>query len=97
MLRRLHELSDLERPVLVAISRKDFIGALLGRAPAGRDAGTLAALEAAVAGGAAYARVHDVAAAADYLTVRAAMRGELPVAGDLRLAEDLRREPAVGP
>ena len=42
LLRRLHELSDLERPVLVAISRKDFIGALLGRAPARprrRDAG----------------------------------------------------------
>ncbi len=89
--------SDLERPVLVAISRKDFIGALLGRAPAARDAGTLAALEASATGGAAYARVHDVAAAADYLTVRAAMRGELPVAGDLQLAEDLRREPAVGP
>ena len=97
LLRRLHELSDLERPVLVAISRKDFIGALLGRAPAGRDPGTLAALEAAAIGGAAYVRVHDVAAAADYLTVRSAMRGELPVAGDLRLPEELRREPAAGP
>jgi len=96
LLRRLHELSDLERPVLVAISRKDFIGALLGRAPAGRDAGTLAALDATATGGAAYARVHDVGAAADYLTVRSAMRGELPVAGDLRLAEELRREPATG-
>ena len=97
LLRRLHELSDLERPVLVAISRKDFIGALLGRAPAGRDAGTLAALDASATGGAAYARVHDVGAAADYLTVRSAMRGELPVEGDLRLAEELRREPAAGP
>ena len=95
LLRRLPELSALGRPVLVAISRKDFIGALLGRSPAGRDAGTLAALEASAAGGAAYARVHDVVGAADYLTVRAALRGDLPVPADLRLAEDLRREAAV--
>jgi len=97
LLRRLPELAALERPLLVAISRKDFIGALLGRSPAGRGAGTLAALEFSAAGGAAYARVHDVAAAADYLTVRAALRGELLVPPDLRLAEELRREPAVAP
>ena len=97
LLRRLHELADLGHPLLVAISRKDFLGALLGRGPAGRDAGTLAALEAAAAGGAGYARVHDVAGAADYLTVRAALRGELPVADDLRLAQELRREAAVSP
>jgi len=94
LLRRLGELNALGRPVLVAISRKDFIGALLDRPPGGRDAGTLAALEAAVAGGAEYVRVHDVAAAADYLRVRAALRGELAVSPELRLAEELRREAA---
>lgn len=92
LLRRLGELNALGRPVLVAISRKDFIGALLDRPPGGRGAGTLAALEAAVAGGAEYVRVHDVAAAADYLRVRAALRGELAVSPELRLAEELRRE-----
>ncbi len=96
VLRRLPELAALQRPLLLAISRKDFIGALLGRSPSGRDAGTLAALEFSAAGGAAYARVHDVAAAADYLTVRAALRGDLPVPADLRLAEELRREALAG-
>ncbi len=95
LLRRLGELSALARPVLVAISRKDFLGALLDRLPAGRDAGTLAALDAAVAGGAEYVRVHNVAAAADYLRVRAALRGELSVSPELRLAEELRREAAA--
>jgi dihydropteroate synthase len=96
ILRRLPELAGLDRPLLVAISRKDFIGALLGRPPSGRDAGTLAALEFSAAGGAEYARVHDVTAAADYLAVRAALRGELAVPQDLRLAEELRREALAG-
>ena len=51
--------------------------------------------EAAVTGGAEYVRVHDVAAAADYLRVRAALRGELEVPPELRLAEQLRREAAA--
>ena len=86
LLRRLPELAELGRPLLVAVSRKDFVGALTGRSPAGRDAGTLAAVGAAADGGAAILRVHDAAAARDYLRVRAALRNgadpelELPVA-----------------
>ena len=60
-LARLHELG---RPLLMAISRKDFIGALTGRAPRERLAGTLAALAHGVDAGAHIFRVHDVAAAA---------------------------------
>ena len=76
LLRRLPELGALGYPVLVAASRKDFVGALTGRPPAERDAGTLAALDAAVEGGASILRVHDVAGARDYLAVRdAAARG----------------------
>jgi dihydropteroate synthase len=89
-LRRLHELG---RPVLLAVSRKDFIGALLGRAPRERLAGTLAALAHGVDEGAQILRVHDVAAAADFLAVRAALRGRLAVPDGLRLAEELRHEP----
>ena len=55
----------------MAISRKDFIGALTGRAPRERLAGTLAALAHGVDAGAHIFRVHDVAAAADFLAVRA--------------------------
>jgi dihydropteroate synthase len=92
LLRRLPELAVLgRRPVLVAVSRKDFVGALTGRRPAARDAGTLAAVEVAVQGGAAILRVHDVAAVRDYLLVRAALRDGADA--ELELAEELRREP----
>jgi dihydropteroate synthase len=91
LLRRLPELAVLGRPLLVAASRKDFIGALTGRPPAARDAGTMAAVEVAVQGGAAILRVHDVAAVRDYLLVREALRDGVDAA--LELVEELRREP----
>jgi dihydropteroate synthase len=84
---RLHE---LERPLLMAISRKDFIGALTGRAPRARLAGTLAALAHGADAGAHIFRVHDVAAAADFLAVRTALSGDLEPSRDLALAEELR-------
>ena len=92
LLRRLEELTVLGRPLLVAVSRKDFLGALTGRSPAGRLAGTLAALWAAADGGAEILRVHDVAEARDFLAVRAALNGGVPVDTDLRLDLELRRE-----
>jgi dihydropteroate synthase len=91
LLAGLSRLHTLGRPLLMAISRKDFIGALTGRAPRERLAGTLAALAHGVEHGAHIFRVHDVAAASDYLTVRAALGGELVPSRDLRLAEELRR------
>ncbi len=90
---RLHELG---RPLLMAISRKDFIGALTGRAPRGRLAGTLAALAHGTDAGAHIFRVHDVAAASDFLTVRAALAGETSTGRDLALAEELRHERLSG-
>jgi dihydropteroate synthase len=84
---RLHELG---RPLLMAISRKDFIGALTGRAPRARLPGTLAALAHGVRHGAHVFRVHDVAAAADYLAVRAALAREIEVGRDLALTEAIR-------
>ena len=86
---RLHELG---RPLLMAISRKDFIGALTSRAPRERLAGTLAALAHGVDAGAHIFRLHDVAAAADYLAVRAALSGASDLRRDLALAEELRHE-----
>jgi dihydropteroate synthase len=92
VLRRLRELRVLGRPLLLAASRKDFIGALCDRPPADRLAGTLAAIGEGVDAGAAIVRVHDVAATRDFLTVRAALRGEVGVADELRLDPRLRRE-----
>ena len=64
------------RPLLLAVSRKDFLGAITGRGPRERGAATLAAVGWAADAGAHLVRVHDVAAAADYLAVRAVLRGE---------------------
>jgi dihydropteroate synthase len=86
---RLHE---LRLPLLMAISRKDFIGALTGRPPRERLAGTLAALAHGVEAGAHIFRVHDVAGAADFLKVRAALAGALSPGRDLALPAELRHE-----
>jgi dihydropteroate synthase len=93
VLRRLGELRQLGRPILLAVSRKDFLGALTGRGPRERLAGTLAAVGEGVDAGAAILRVHDVAEVRDFLTVREALRGTAKVPEDLRLEEGLRREP----
>jgi dihydropteroate synthase len=90
VIRRLPELAELGRPLLLAVSRKDFVGALTERPPSGRDPGTLAAVGAAVDGGAKIIRVHDVAGARDYLLVHDALANG--ASGTLALAEDLRRE-----
>jgi dihydropteroate synthase len=92
--RRLHV---LRRPLLMAISRKDFIGALTGRAPRERLAGTLAALAHGVGAGAHLFRLHDIAQAADFLRVRAALDGVLEVSSELALAEELRYDRLAGP
>jgi dihydropteroate synthase len=98
VLARLEELHVLERPILLAVSRKDALGALTGRGPRERLAGTLAALGDGADRGAHVARVHDVRDAADFLAVRGALRGAVPVQRDLHLPEALRRvAPSDGP
>jgi len=93
VLRELSDLHALERPLLLAVSRKDFVGAITQRPPRARLAGTLAAIGLGIDAGAHLLRVHDVADVADYLAVRAALIGESEVDSELRLATDLRREP----
>jgi len=91
---RLHELG---RPVLMALSRKDFVGALTGRAPRERGAGTLAALAHGLDLGAQIFRLHDIAAASDFVAVRAALRGEMAVPRELALPDALRWEAPAQP
>ncbi len=92
VLRALPAMHDLGRPLLLAVSRKDFIGAITGRAPRSRLAGTLAAVGYGAAAGTHVLRVHDVADAADFLAVRAALAGETDVDPRLRIAQDIRWE-----
>jgi dihydropteroate synthase len=75
VLRDLARLHALGRPLLLAISRKYFVGAITGRPPAERLAGTLGAAGWAVDAGAAILRVHDVAAVRDFLAVKAVLDG----------------------
>jgi dihydropteroate synthase len=76
VLRHLAELSVLERPILLAVSRKYFIGMLADALPEDRLAGTIAALEFGVSAGARIVRVHDVAQVSQYLRLRAALHGD---------------------
>lgn len=65
IIRQLHAFKALGRPVLVGVSNKSTIGALLGGAPVEeRMEGTAAAIAVAIANGADCVRVHDVKAMA---------------------------------
>jgi dihydropteroate synthase len=93
VLNHLDAVVALGRPVLLAVSRKDFVGALTLRLPRERDAGTLAAVADGVDRGASIVRVHDVAGVRDFLTVRSALRGDRPVDPALTLPIELRKQP----
>jgi dihydropteroate synthase len=70
LLRALPELrARVGVPLMVGVSRKAFIGQLTGKPPAERQFGTAAAVTAAVLGGAAAVRVHDVGPTRDVLAV----------------------------
>jgi len=60
-------------PLMVGVSRKAFIGQLTGKPARDRLFGTAAAVTAAVLGGAAAVRVHDVAAMRDVVKVALAL------------------------
>jgi dihydropteroate synthase len=64
LLRELHGLTALERPLLVGPSRKRFLGTILGTEAHDRIEGTAAAVALAIAAGADMVRVHDVRAMA---------------------------------
>ncbi len=87
LLRELPVLRSLGLPVLVGVSRKSFIGHIMGsedqtqwqrgsaaQEPQERLGGTAAALGVCVLGGAEYLRVHDVAVMAEAASVAAALR-----------------------
>ena len=76
LLRRLHELTSLGRPLLVGLSRKSMLGALTGRPVEARQAASLAAAVLAAERGAAIIRVHDVAETVDALAVTRAVMEE---------------------
>ena len=61
LLGRLNDFRTLGRPIMIGVSRKAFIGRVLGRGVGERLMGTAGAVAAAVLHGARVVRVHDVA------------------------------------
>jgi dihydropteroate synthase len=96
VLRELDRVRALGRPLLLALSRKDFVGAITGRPPRGRLAGTLAAIGHAGSAPGTILRVHDVVEVADYLAVARVLARQADLPKEARLADDLRREPQRG-
>jgi dihydropteroate synthase len=75
LLRRLGELRELGRPLVVGTSRKSFIGKVDGSPTGRRLGGTIASSLLAAAEGADVLRVHDVAEVRQALQVAAAILG----------------------
>jgi dihydropteroate synthase len=74
ILHNLQELRELNRPILVGVSRKAFIGNILGYpSPSQRLAGTLAAVSVALMNGAHIIRAHDVRENKDCIKMIAAI------------------------
>jgi dihydropteroate synthase len=61
LIRNLNKFTTLDRPILVGISRKSFIGKILDLPPGEREEGTLASAILSVIQGAHILRVHEVA------------------------------------
>lgn len=92
VLRSIERVRALGRPILLALSRKDFIGAITGKPPRDRLAGTLAAIGHMLGVPGTILRVHDVDFAADYLQVAEVLAGRTEIPRDLVLRDDLRRQ-----
>jgi len=75
LLRRLGELRELGRPLVVGTSRKSFIGKIDGSEVGRRLGGSIASSVLAAASGADVLRVHDVAEAAQAMKVATAILG----------------------
>ena len=82
--RRIAELVATGRPVLVAMSRKDFVGETLDLPTDQRLAGTLAATALCAAQGVMIYRAHDVAATRQVLDMVSTITGDRPPVKALR-------------
>jgi dihydropteroate synthase len=96
VLRELPALAQLQRPILLAVSRKDFIGALTARGPRERLAGTLAAVAHGVGAGVHVLRLHDVGPTREFLDVLRALDGSDEVDAGVRVPDVLRWAQADG-
>ena len=92
VLQKITRLLEYRRPVLFPVSRKDFIGAITGRPPRERLAGTLAAIAHTLTlTRAGIYRVHDVQDVRNFLDVWDVLQGHRELAADALLDRSLWR------
>ncbi len=84
LLRRTQDVAALGHPVLMALSRKDFVGETLDLPVEDRLEGTLAATAVAAWAGAKVFRTHDPLATRRVLDMVASIRGDRPPASAVR-------------
>ena len=75
LMRNLEHITNMGFPVLVGVSRKAMIGAVLNRPVEERAVGSAAAAAIAVSKGAAIIRAHDVRENVDAIRIASAIRG----------------------
>ena len=92
VLRALGQITDLGRPVLLPVSRKDFIGAITGKPPRQRLSGTLAAIahSLTITRSGIY-RVHDIGEVRDFLDVWDVLNSYSQIDADALLDRSLWR------
>lgn len=83
LINNLHFLKDLDRPILVGVSRKSFIGKILGLSPQERMEGTIASAVLSIVHGAHILRVHDVASIKKSVLVAETILNEDQLPGSL--------------
>lgn len=93
LLRGLTRIRALDRPVLLALSRKDFLGAITLKSPAGRGAATLAAVAHYAVTPGNIVRVHDVAGSVDVVKTIDVLTGRVDIPRRFSLPDDIRHEP----
>jgi dihydropteroate synthase len=76
IINNLHFLECIDRPILLGISRKSFIGKILNLPPQERVAGTIASAVLSILKGAHILRIHDVENVKRAITVAEAILNE---------------------
>ena len=82
LLNHLDAFQTLGRPIVVGVSRKAFLGKILGRTIDERLMGTAGAVAVAIMKGARVIRVHDVAPIRDVVKIVEAIMSSSPACGD---------------
>jgi dihydropteroate synthase len=94
VLQKISQLVAYDHPVLFPVSRKDFIGAITGRPPRERLAGTLAAIAHTLTlTRSGIYRVHDIEDVRNFLDVWDVLQGHSQLGAEVLLDRDLWRAP----